>query len=255
MQRRHSIQTGTGFTLIELLVVIAILAILAALLLPVLSKAKGKALRIVCLNNLKQIAIGIHLYAGDNDDSLPGPLLTGVQPGYNLNTGGDSDFPRLGNFLWSEIGQPNPATLLTNLAVAQVLTCPAQMRLRAADVAEGDQVTFASRQAFRFHPGTTTVDDSSRPFGYPDNTSPPSPGAPFKPMRMSVLASVTNNFSGTFAFRDVDQEVDTPVNPPWWHSRISAGAVHGSNIRNVAFFDWHVEGMKGTNGLMNLKPY
>ena len=67
-------------------------------------------------------------------------------------------------------------------------------------------------------------------------------------MRMSVLASVTNDFSGTFAFRDVDQEVDTPVNPPWWHARISGPAVHGKGIRNVAFFDWHVEGMKGTNG-------
>src|SRR6266571_5586735 len=111
------------------------------------------------------------------------------------------------------------------------------------------------KQAFRFLPGTTTVDDSSRPFGYPSNTVPPSPGAPFKPMRMSVLASITNDFSGTFAFRDVDRQVDTPVNPPWWHARISAPAVHGKDIRNVAFFDWHVEAVKGTNGLMNLKPY
>src|SRR5258706_11959035 len=157
MQRKLSFRNG--FSLIELLVVIAIIAVLAALLLPVLGQAKAKALRTVCANNLKQIAIAIHLYAGDNEDSLPGPLLTGIQPGYSLSTGGDSAFPRLGNFLCSDMIQPDPAKLLTNMAVAPVLTCPAQMKLRAGDVAEGDQVNFASRQAFRFLPGTTTVDD------------------------------------------------------------------------------------------------
>jgi len=62
-----------GFTLIELLVVIAIIAILAALLLPVLSKAKNQSAKATDLNNLKQIMIAVHLYAGDNNDVLPMP--------------------------------------------------------------------------------------------------------------------------------------------------------------------------------------
>src|SRR5262245_22458825 len=62
-----------AFTLIELLVVIAIVAILAALLLPALAKAKAQSQNTICKSNMRQIALGILMYADENRDYLPWP--------------------------------------------------------------------------------------------------------------------------------------------------------------------------------------
>jgi prepilin-type N-terminal cleavage/methylation domain-containing protein/prepilin-type processing-associated H-X9-DG protein len=84
-------ESERAFTLIELLVTIAVIAILAALLLPALNRARQRAQSVACLNHLKQWGIATQLFAGENDDFLP---KDGSPNGISIDEGWYNDLPR-----------------------------------------------------------------------------------------------------------------------------------------------------------------
>jgi len=104
------LKTGNGFTLIELLVVVAIIAILAAMILPVLRKARAKAEGAVCISNLKQIGQVIAMYCADWNDRLP----------YQ----GTVDYPGAGKGNWLTLTLPYMGYQEGTRKTPDMLRCP-----------------------------------------------------------------------------------------------------------------------------------
>jgi prepilin-type N-terminal cleavage/methylation domain-containing protein/prepilin-type processing-associated H-X9-DG protein len=244
----RSQKTGNhGFTLIELLVVIAIIAILAAMLLPVLTKAQLRAQQAACLSNEKQWSLACTLYVDDNNQIYPwpryqvsqtaiqdNPLWSNIQQFYNQNTGNDVWFNALPTYVGAEPlwWWTDPTRTATFTGSKTIFNCP---RMLAMGYSAADYSTSHG-----------DVEPNSRPiFNYAMNSK----SLANEPSATDLTSQMIKHPSAFVSFSDVrDRSDDLPFNvvgnanytdlgtPHCYTTRFSARHFSGGNI---AFVDGH----------------
>jgi len=217
-----------AFTLIELLVVIAIIAILAAMLLPALSKAKARAQNITCINNMKQWGIAFRMYTDDNNDVVPeeGNVGTPVIDPLNGDAWYNSITPYIGSQTLSNLYRQTPPNPPVN-GTKSIFICPSAPDFRKAANPYTDPPN-ASRALFMYgENGRLCVNK----------------GGPTRVVANTKLSSVAKP-SDTVFIAEVDP--NSPDNSNVSQSNVTGQYAVGRHDRrgNFAFCDGSARGVK-----------
>lgn len=204
-----------GFTLIELLVVIAIIAILAAILFPVFARARENARRSSCQSNLKQIALGIFMYAQDFDEHIPVPA-----------------FASTAVYGWANALQPY-------LRSTQIFQCPSENTPpNPGPSVNGYTDYWINASAAGLTDAQFVAPSLTVLLGDGDGTNPSSGSSYGSSSRYYMLAGANNAVT---AAATCTTELTTPVN-----AVTDAGASRHLDGGNYAFADGHVKWEKAT---------